>query len=161
MGHLYRITPLEKKSIEYFVDVYERLPNGDIRGFSVTETWRWGQGFREEDDPVWEYEIKNGISCDPQCGWGCELDDLCHVYVEFSDGFTDDEKQEIEAILRWERDDDDGRCGTSWIYDGDHNWEIEEDCVRILGPVKIDLVNDDQYNSIVEENIAPYVPEEE
>ena len=159
MANLYRITPLEKKSVEYFVDAYEKLPNGDIRGFSVTETWRWGHGFREEDDPVWEYEIKNGVTCDPQCSWGCELEDLCNVYVEFSDGFTDEEKEEIEAILSGEKTDDDGRWGTTWIYDGDHNWEIEEDNIRILAPVKIDLVEDNSYNSIVEENINPYDPD--
>jgi hypothetical protein len=33
-----------------------------------------------------------------------------------------------------------GRCGTAWLFDGDHNWEIEDDHVAILGPVKIDLL---------------------
>ena len=30
MAQLYRITPLEKKSVEYFVDVFERMPDGTI-----------------------------------------------------------------------------------------------------------------------------------
>ena len=94
MSNLYRITPLEKKSVEYFVDVFERLPDGTIRGFDVTEYWRWGQGWKEEDDPVWKSEMKQ-VYCDSQTGWGCELDDLCGVYVNFSDGFTDKEKEEI------------------------------------------------------------------
>ena len=86
MEKLYRITPLEKKSVEYFVDVFERLPDGTIRGFDVTEVWRWGFGFREEDEPVQEWEVgSNGVHCRPQIGWGCELDDLCGVYVNFSD----------------------------------------------------------------------------
>ena len=160
MEKLYRITPLEKKSVEYFVDVFERLPDGSIRGFDVTEVWRWGYGFREEDEPVWKFEAEtnNGIHCRPEVGWGCELDDLCAVYVNFSDGFTDEEKVEIEALLRWEREDEDGRCGTGWIYDGDHNWEIEDDHVRILGPVKIDLVDASGYGdtAILEENVDPY-----
>jgi hypothetical protein len=160
MEKLYRITPLEKKSVEYFVDVFERLPDGSIRGFDVTEVWRWGYGFREEDEPVWKFEVEtnNGIHCRPEVGWGCELEDLCAVYVNFSDGFTDAEKEEIEAILRWEREDEDGRCGTGWIYDGDHNWEIEDDHVRILGPVKIDLVDASGYGdtAILEENAEPY-----
>ena len=160
MEKLYRITPLEKKSVEYFVDVFERLPDGSIRGFDVTEVWRWGYGFREEDEPVWKFEVEtnNGIHCRPEVGWGCELDDLCAVYVNFSDGFTDEEKAEIEALLRWEREDEDGRCGTGWIYDGDHNWEIEDDHVRILGPVKIDLVDASGYGdtAILEENVDPY-----
>ena len=156
MAHLYRITPLEKKNVEYFVDAYERLPNGEFRGFSVTETWRWGIGFRELDNEVWENEIKNGVNCDPQLGWGCELEDLCNVYVEFSNGFTDEEKEEIQAILTGEKTDEDDRWGTTWIYDGDHNWQIEEDTVRIFGPIKIGLVDEEQYNSIVEENIKPY-----
>ena len=157
MNKLFRITPLEKKSVEYFVDVYETLPDGSIRGFDVTETWRWGVGFKEEDDPVYEYETKNGVHCNPQVGWGCELDDLVSVYVNFTDGFTEEEKTEIEAILRGEKEDEDGRWGTAWLYDGDHNWEIEDDHLRILPPFKIDLVDESGYGdtAILEENVQP------
>jgi hypothetical protein len=130
MAKLYRITPLEKKSVEYFVDVFERMPDGTIRGFDVTETWRWGQGFRDLDEPVYDTETDR-VYCQPGLGWGCELDDLCSVYVNFSDGFTEEEKEQIESLLRWETEDDDGRCGTAWLYDGDHNWEIEDDHVSI------------------------------
>lgn len=158
MEKLYRITPLEKKSVEYFVDVFERLPDGTIRGFDVTEVWRWGQAFREEDDLPWKFEAQSHICCRPEIGWGCELDDLCAVYVNFSDGFTDLEKKDIEAILRGEKEDDDGRWGTAWLYDGDHNWEIEDDHVAILGPVKIDLVDANGYgdSAILKENVEPY-----
>jgi hypothetical protein len=141
MTKLYRITPLEKKSVEYFVDVFERLDNGSVRGFQVTETWRWGQGFREEDEPVYDTETDR-VYCQPGVGWGCELDDLCAVYVEFDENWTEEEKQYIESILRYESEDEDGRCGTGWLYDGDHNYEIEDDHVAILGPVKIELVDE-------------------
>jgi hypothetical protein len=164
MEKLYRITPLEKKNVEYFVDVFERMPDGTIRGFDVTEVWRWGYGFREEDEIPWKFEIgNNGVHCRPNVGWGCELDDLCAVYVNFSDGFTDAEKAKIEAILRWIKEDEDGRCGTAWIYDGDHNWEIEDEHVRILGPVKIDLVDANGYgdSAILEENVEPYDNEQD
>jgi len=164
MAQLYRITPLEKKSVEYFVDVFERMPDGKIRGFDVTETWRWGQGFREIDEPVYDMETDR-VHCRPDVGWGCELDDLCAVHVEFGcwdmdgniydDGFTEEEKEEIQAILRGEKEDEDGRWGTAWLYDGDHNWEIEDDHVAILGPVKIDLVDEDTYNEIIDEDIQP------
>lgn len=158
MEKLYRISPLEKKSVEYFVDVFERLPDGTIRGFDVTEVWRWGYGFREENDIPWKFEAEGRVHCNPQVGWGCELDDLISVYVNFSDGFTDAEKEEIEAILRYEKEDEDGRCGTGWLYDGDHNWEIEDDHVCILAPVKIDLVDANGYgdSAVLEENVEPY-----
>lgn len=157
MEQLYRITPLEKKSVEYFVDVYETLPDGTIRGFDVTETWRWGYGFKELDDPVTEHDAKYGVHCNPQVGWGCDLDDLCSVFVNFTDGFTDEEKAEIEAILRGEQEDEDGRWGTAWLYDGDHNWQIEDDHVRVLAPFKIDLVDANGYgdSAVIEENIEP------
>lgn len=152
MSQLYRITPLDKKSVEYFVDVYEELADGSIRGFDVTETWRWGQGFRELDDPVYTSE-QDRVHCQPAVGWGSELDDLCAVYVNFSEGFTPEEKAEIEAILRWEQEDEDGRSGTAWLYDGDHNWVIEDEHVAILGPVQVDLV-DEETGEVCEENIA-------
>ena len=159
MERVYRISPIEKKSVEYFVDVFERLPDGSIRGFEVTEYWRWGYGYREEDDLPWKFELQSGIHCNPQVGWGCELDDLCGVYVNFSEGFTEEEREEIEALCRGEREDEDGRWGTAWIYDGDHNWEIEDDHVRIIGPVKIDLL--DENGELLEENIEPYDSEKE
>ena len=161
MEKLYRITPLEKKSVEYFVDVFERMPDGTIRGFDVTEVWRGGYGFRELDESVTLHEADvermHGVHCNPQVGWGAELDDLIAVYVNFSDGFTDEEKAEIESILRWEKEDEDGRCGTGWLYDGDHNWEIEDEHVRILPPFKIDLIDANGYgeSAIIEENIIP------
>jgi len=160
MNKLYRITPLEKKSMEYFVDVFERMTDGSVRGFQVTETWRWGQAFREEDDPVWTSETDR-VHCRPELGWGCELDDLCAVWVEFDeDKFTEEEMDEIRSILQWEQEDEDGRCGTAWLYDGDHNWEIEDDLVAVLGPFKIDLVDEDGYGdtAILEENVEPYDP---
>jgi len=154
MSKLFRIQPLEKKSIEYFVDVYSKDKDGNIRGWTVTEVYRWGQGFRDFDDPVSEYEIDDGVLCNPQIGWGCELDDLCAVHFDFDDSFTDEERADIES--RWDGvEDDEGRWGTAWLYDGDHDWLIEEDYVRILGPVQIDVVLDEVYNSVVEENIPP------
>jgi hypothetical protein len=74
------------------------------------------------------------------------------------DGFTDEEKAEIEALCRGEKEDEDGRWGTAWIYDGEHNWEVEDNHVAILGPVKIDLVDADGYgdNAVLEENVEPY-----
>lgn len=161
MNKLFRITPLEKKSVEYFVDVFERLPDGSVRGFDVTEVWRWGFGFREENDPVYSYESDpdhmHGAHCRPDVGWGCELDDLIAVYVNFGEGFTEIEKEEIEAFLRGEKEDEEGRWGTAWLYDGDHNWEIEDNHIRILPPFKIDLIDADGYgdSAIIEENIKP------
>lgn len=156
MANLFRITPLEKKNIEFFVDVYEELSDGTVRGFDVTEVYRWGQGFREEDDEVYSSETDR-VRCDPQVGWGCELDDLISVYVNFQGEFADEEKAEIEAILRGEKEDKDGCWGTTWLFDGDHSWQVEDNCVYILGPVKIDLVNEDAYNEVIKENIQPKV----
>lgn len=155
MSQLFRITPLEKKNIEFYVDVYESLPNGDIRGFIVSEWYRWGQGFRELDNPVLDHgNGVNSIYCSTNIGWGCELDDLCSVYVEFQGEFTDDEKEEIEKRCRGDLEDEDGRWGTAWLFDGDHNWQVEDDGVLIYGPVKIDLVDEDAYNEVIKEDIG-------
>ena len=152
---LYRISPLHKKSVEYFVDVYEELPDGTIRGFDVTETWRWGYGFREMEDRPWKFEAAQGITCQPDVGWGADLDDLCAVHVNFTDGFTDEERAEIEARLRGELEDDEGRWGTPWIYDGEHNWQVEDEHIRILAPVKVDIVDANGYGdgAVIEENV--------
>lgn len=152
MAQLYRITPLHKKSIEYYVEVYSKDDQGNVRTWSVSETYRWGQGFRELDNEVYENEI-DCVTCDPQLGWGCELDDLNSVWFDFDDSFTDEERAEIER--HWDQEDEEGRWGTAWLYDGEHEWRVDYDCVNISGPIRIDLVDEDRYNEAVEADIKP------
>jgi hypothetical protein len=137
MTILYRIKPADKKSVEAFYDVYSKDEQGNIRGWNVTELYRWGQGFVENED---ELPFKNDrYHCiDPTIGWGSELEDLCAVDFEFDESFTEEEKEEIEQ--QWE----DG--GAGWLYDGDHNWEVEEDTITILGPFTVDKIDEDVYN---------------
>ena len=141
MNILYRIKPADKKSVEAYYDVYSKDEQGNIRGWSVTELYRWGQGFVENED---ELPFKNDRyhSVDPTIGWGCELEDLCAVDFEFDDSFTEEEKTEIEQL--WE----DG--GAGWLYDGAHNWEVEEDTITILGPFVVDKIDEDVYNVSIE-----------
>jgi len=142
MAILYRIKPADKKSVEAFYDVYSKDEQGNIRSWSVTELYRWGQGFVENEDELPNSDDR--YHCvDPTIGWGCELDDLCAVDFEFDDSFTEEEKAEIEQL--WE----DG--GAGWLYDGDHKWLVEEDTVTILGPFKVDKIDEDVYNVSIEE----------
>jgi hypothetical protein len=142
---LFRIKPLEKKSIEQILDVYESMIDGTIRGFAIRETYRWGQGFREEDNPVYDSDLNGGLYCDPNIGDGAELDDLCSVDFEFDDQYSSDEQAEIEA--QWE----DGGC--SWLFDGEHNYQVEDHAIIIYGPVSIEFVDND--GQVITENVVP------
>lgn len=144
MTPIYRIRPADKKSIEAFYDVYKEMPDGTIRGWSVTETYRWGQGFVETEDELPFANDKEHI-VDPMIGWGSELDDLCACWFEFDDSFTDEEKAEIEQ--HWEEG------GASWLFDGEHDWQIEYDSITILGPYTVDKIDADEYNTVLEESI--------
>jgi hypothetical protein len=141
MAILYRIKPSDKKSIEAFYDVYSKDESGNIRGWSVTELYRWGQGFVEDESEL-PFSDDRYHSVDPTIGWGCELEDLCAVDFEFDDSFTEEEKAEIEQ--HWE----DG--GAGWLYDGEHDWEVEEDTITILGPFIVDKIDEDVYNESIE-----------
>lgn len=144
MSQIYRIRPKDKKSVEVFYDVYRKDEHGNIRGWSVTELYRWGQGFVENEDEL-PFSDDRYHCVDPQIGWGCELDDLCAVDFEFDESFTDEEKEEIEQL--WE----DG--GAGWLYAGAHDWQIEEDSTTILGPFVVDKIEETEYNKVIEENI--------
>ena len=141
MAILYRIKPSDKKSVEAYYDVYSKDSEGNIRGWSVTELYRWGQGFVEDESEL-PFSDDRYHSVDPTIGWGCELEDLCAVDFEFDDSFTEEEKEEIEQF--WA----DG--GAGWLYDGDHNWEVEEDTITILGPFVVDKIDEDVYNESIE-----------
>ena len=151
MAILYRIKPADKKSVEAFYDVYKKMPDGTIRGWSVTELYRWGQGFVEAEDEL-PYSDDKHHAVDPQIGWGCELDDLCAVDFEFDDSFTDEEKAEIEELwANGDPNDEYERSGVAWLYDGDHNWQVDYDSVTIYGPYKVDKIDEDVYNETIEE----------
>ena len=141
MAILYRIKPRDKKSVEAYYDVYKTLPDGTIRGWNVTELYRWGQGFVEDESEL-PYSDDSYHCVDPTIGWGCELEDLCAVDFEFDESFTEEEKAEIEEL--WA----DG--GAGWLYDGDHDWQVEEDSITILGPFTVDKIDEDVYNESLE-----------
>ena len=150
MAILYRIKPVDKKSIEAFYDVYSKDEQGNIRSWSVTEMYRWGQGFVEAEDEL-PYSDDKYHAVDPQIGWGCELDDLSAVDFEFDESFTDKEKEEIEELwANGDPNDEYERSGVAWLYDGDHNWQVDYDSVTIYGPYKVDKIDEDVYNETIE-----------
>ena len=141
MAILYRIRPVDKKSVEAFYDVYSKDEQDNIRSWSVTETYRWGQGFVEklEDLP---HSDDAYHTVDTEIGWGPELDDLCAVWFEFDDSSTDEEKAQIEQL--WEEG------GAGWLYDSEHDWQVDYESITILGPYTVDKIDEDVYNESIE-----------
>ncbi len=153
MAILYRIKPTDKNSVEAFYDVYKRMPDGGIKGWNVTETYRSGQGFVEDEGDLPCKEDKS-IRVNPGVGWGADLGDRCAVNFEFDESFTDDEKAEIEKFW-YEGDpaDEDGRSGAAWLCDWENGWVVEDECIKVLGPFHVDKIDEDQYDSVLEEGI--------
>lgn len=147
---LYRIKPIDKKSIEQFYDVYKELPDGSIVGWTVKELYRWGQGFVETEDELPYLEDK-WISVNPNIGDGCELDDGVGIDFDFEDEITEQEREEIERLYC--DGDEDGRMCGAWLYDGDHNWQIEEDSIIIYGPFEVDKITYSDYNIVSVEKV--------
>lgn len=151
MARLYRITPLDKKSIYAVYELYKTDENGNTKWFNVRELYRWGQGFRELDNPV--YEDDQWIVTNSNVGWGAELDDGISIDFEFDDTMTDEEKAKIEDLwCNGDPEDPDGRVGAAWLYDYS-DWEVEDDRLEIYGPFKVDIIDDLDYNNVIEENI--------
>ena len=147
---LYRIKPVDKKSIEQFYDVYKELPDGSVVGWSVKELYRWGQGFVESEDDL-PYIDSKYITVDPTIGDGCELDDGISIDFEFDDDIDQDERELIERCYC--EGDDNGLSYAAWLYDGDHNWQIEEESITIYGPFEVDKITYSDYNIVSEERI--------
>ena len=91
-GVLYRIKPVDKKSIELFYDVYKELPDGSTVGWSVKELYRWGQGFVEDEMDLPYIESKY-VCVNPNIGDGCDLDDGCSIDFEYDDEIDQDERK--------------------------------------------------------------------
>ena len=146
MAILYRIKPQHKKSIEA---LYDAVDKDNKRRWSVTETYRWGQGFVEDESEL-PFSDDSEHNVDPSIGWGCELEDLCAVDFEFDESFTEEEKEQIEELwANGDPNDEYERSGAAWLYDYS-NWEVEGDTITILGPFVVDKINEDVYNESLE-----------
>lgn len=146
MNKVYRITPLEKKSIYARYEMFRDNADGSTSWFNVEDHYRWGQGFIEEDmDVNLPREGDQYAYCDPNAGWGAELDDGVAQFFEFSDDMSDEEQQQIKEDFY------DG--GAGWLYGGDHDWQEEDSSIIVIAPFKIDLCKDD--GTVIQENLPP------
>lgn len=154
-GVLYRIKPIDKKSIEIVYDVYKEREDGSIVGWNVTELYRWGQGFVEDESDLPYVETKY-ITVDPKIGDGCELDDTISIDFEYDDEIDQDERELIEKC--WcdgdpnDDEEDFRRSGPAWLYDVS-DWQVEDESVTIYGPFEVDKITYLNYNIVSEERI--------
>ena len=66
---VYLIKPLEKKSVVYHVEMFRENADGSISWFNMDETFRWGQGFIEDDmDINLPYKEDKVAYCKPDVG---------------------------------------------------------------------------------------------
>jgi hypothetical protein len=144
MDKVYCIKPLEKKSISWRVEMYRENEDGSISWFNMEELYRWGQGFVEADmDSNLPYKDSTLAYCKTNVGWGCEFEDSINIDWEFSDDISELDQQEIKELYY--------EGGAGWLFDGEHDWQTEDDYVIVLSPFQIDLCDDD--GTIIEENI--------
>ena len=142
---VYLIKPLEKKSVVYHVEMFRENKDGSISWFNLDETFRWGQGFIEQDmDCNLPYKDSDLAYCDPHAGWGSELDDSCACWFEFSDDIAEEEQEAIKEAYY--------EGGAGWLFDGEHEWQEEDSAIHVLAPFQVSLVEDD--GTIIEENVV-------
>jgi hypothetical protein len=154
MTNVYRITPLEKKSICWHIEMFRRNDDDSISWFNVDDHYRWGQGFIAEDldcNLPWDGDRQAHAKTD--VGWGAELDDQHACWFEFSDDISEEEQEEIKrCYLEGDGDPDCEHLGAGWLFEGNHQWELEDEYLVIDAPYKIDLCDDVTYE-VVEENV--------
>lgn len=144
MSRVYLIKPLEKKSICWRVEMYRENADGSISWININDHYRWGQGFIEEDmDCNLPLEGDAQAHAKTDCGWGSELEDQHACWFEFSDDINDEEKEAFESLYH--------EGGAGWLFDGEHDWQLEDDYLIIDAPYQVSLCEDD--GTIIEENI--------
>lgn len=144
MANVYCIKPLEKKSISWRVEMYRENEDGSISWFNIEELYRWGQGFIEEDlDCNLPWKGDKSAFCKTDGGWGCEFEDSISIDWEFSDDISELEQQEIKESYY--------EGGASWLFDGEHDWQTEDDYVIVLAPFTVDYASDN--GDIITENV--------
>jgi hypothetical protein len=144
MSNVYCIKPLEKKSISWRVEMFRENSDGSISWFNMEELYRWGQGFIEEDlDSNLPWKGDRLAYCKTDAGWGCEFEDSINIDWEFSDDIPELEQQEIKESYY--------EGGAGWLFDGEHDWQTEDDYVIVLAPFSVDY--SDSNGDIITENV--------
>lgn len=145
MGNFYMITPLEKKSIKLIADMYREV-DGEIQGFQIHDTYRWGRGFLPDDElPA---SGQDTVICSAEVGPDADLDDRVALWLDCDDDAVSEQQEEILQAYR------DG--GVAWLHENDDGWQIESLDLEIVGPYRIDFV--DEECNILEENVNPQEP---
>lgn len=140
---VYRITPLEKKSISITYEMYRENVDNSISWFNIEDSYRWGQGFIDEDmDANLPYQDSKTAVCDPRSGWGAELDDSVYCEFEFSEDISEQEQEEIKQAYY--------EGGAAWLFDGEHEWQEEHSYIEVLAPFRVDLCESD--GTVIKEN---------
>ena len=125
--------------------MFRENDDGTTSWFNVEDHYRWGLGFIEEDmDCNLPYEGDDTAYCNPNAGWGSDLDDQVAVTFEFSDDLTEEDQQEIKDAYY--------KGGQGWLHDGDHNWQFEDDSIVVTGPFRVDLYEED--GTLIQENVG-------
>ena len=136
MNRVYLIKPLEKKSVQWVVEMFRQNDNDTVSWFVMRETYRWGQGFIEEDlDCNLPWKEDDIAYAKTDCGWGSEFDDSIGIEWEFSEDIASQEQQEIKESYY--------EGGAGWLFDGEHEWAVEDDQVVIYAPFQISLCEED------------------
>ena len=89
------------------------------------------------------YEGDTQAYCKNDCGWGSELEDGVACYFEYSDDFTDEQKEAFETSYH--------EGGAGWLFDGEHDWQVEDDYLVISAPYQVSLC--EEAGTVIEENV--------
>jgi len=160
MSKVYLIKPLEKKSICWHVEMYRKNADGSISWFNIDDHYRWGQGFVEEDmDCNLPLEGDQQAHARIDCGFGADLDDQVACWFEFSDDISEEEQEHIKkCYLEGDDDEEWERSNAAWLFDAEHDWQVEDDYVIIQAPYQVSLCEDD--GTVIEENVKLRTREE-
>jgi hypothetical protein len=134
--------------------MFRENPDGSVSWFNVDDHYRWGQGFVEEDMAV-NLPMKGDTYAHAKtdCGWGAELDDQHACWFEFSDDITEAEQEEIKrCYLEGDGNEEWERAGAAWLFDAEHGWQVEDDCLIIDAPYQVSLCEED--GTVIEENVT-------
>jgi hypothetical protein len=144
MSQVYLIKPLHKKSICWMIELFRDNADGSTSWVNIEDHYRWGQGFVEADADVnLPYEGQTQAYAKTTFGWGSELEDGVACYFEYSDDFTDEQKEAFETAYH--------EGGAAWLFDGEHDWQVEDDYLLIDAPYQVSLCEED--GTVIEENV--------
>jgi hypothetical protein len=128
-------------------DFYQKDKKGNIKSWSVTETFRSGYlDFTTEQELPYSDDLEFVV--DPSICYDYTMNNRIKIEYEFDKTFSDRETEDVER--NW------NKHGSKWM-NNNQNWLVDYESIIVTGPFQVEFIIDSNTKLITLSNRPKYI----